>query len=82
MPSAVWMTADHARQRFAALVHSKSKLERDFVRLINDDPPNGKRVGWLYVTDREVGRDRHPWDKLPPYWDDLVKAIKAQNAKK
>jgi hypothetical protein len=70
------------RHRFAALVHSKAKLEVGFVSLINDPPPNGKRVGWLYVTDRAVGHDQHPWDRLPPYWDDLVKAVRAQNAAK
>lgn len=70
------------RHRFAVLVHSKGKLEREFVPLINDPPPKGKRVGWLYVTDREVARDRHPWDKLPPYWDELVTAVKAQNSAK
>jgi hypothetical protein len=70
------------RQRFAVLVHSKGKLEADFVPLINDPPPKGKRVGWLFVTDRELGPTSHPWDKLPRYWDDLVKAVKAQNAAK
>ena len=70
------------RHRFAVLVHSKGKLERDFVPLINEPPPKGKRVGWLYVTDREVARDRHPWDKLPAYWDELVTAVKAQNTAK
>ena len=70
------------RHRFAVLVHSKAKLDAGFVPLINDPPPAGKRVGWLFVTDREMGRDRHPWDKLPPYWDELVKAVKAQNAPK
>jgi hypothetical protein len=70
------------RHRFAALVHSNAKLEGGFVPLINDPPPKGKRVGWLYVTDRTVGRDRHPWDRLPPYWDDLIKAVQVQNAAK
>jgi hypothetical protein len=68
------------RSRFAALVHSKVELERGFVPLLNDPPPAGKRVGWFYVTDREVGRDRHPWDRLPAYWNDLVKAVRSQNA--
>jgi hypothetical protein len=68
------------RSRFAALVHSSGELPSGFVPLLNDPPPTGKRVGWFYVTDREVGRDRHPWDKLPPYWDDLVKAVRTQNA--
>lgn len=71
-----------ARHRFAVLVHSKAKFEGGFVPLVNDPPPKGKRVGWLYVTDRTVGRDRHPWDRLPPYWDKLVKAVGAQNAAK
>jgi hypothetical protein len=70
------------RQRFAVLVHSKEKLERELVPLINDPPPTGKRVGWFYVTDRTVGTAQHPWDKLPPYWDELVKAVKAQNGAK
>lgn len=70
------------RYRFAALVHSKPKLEGGFVALLNDPPPDGKRVGWLYVTDRELTRDRHPWDALPAYWDELLKAVKAQNAAK
>lgn len=70
------------RHRFAVLVHSKAKLEAGFVSLINDPPPAGKRVGWLFVTDREMGRDRHPWDKLPPYWGELVKAVQTQNAPK
>jgi hypothetical protein len=70
------------RSRFAALVHSKGKFEGGFVPLINDPSPAGKRIGWFYVTDREVGRNRHPWDQLPPYWDDLVKAVRAQNAAK
>jgi len=71
-----------SRYRFAALVHSKTKLEDSFVPLINNPPPSGKRVGWLYVTDRQLARDRHPWDKLPAYWDDLVKAIRVQNTPK
>jgi hypothetical protein len=58
--------------RFAVLVHSQATLESGYVPLINDPPPAGKRVGWFYVTDREVGRHRHPWDKLPPYRNDLV----------
>jgi hypothetical protein len=70
------------RQRFAVLVHSKTRLEADFVPLINNPPPNGKRVGWLFVTDRELGPTSHPWDKLPAYFDDLVKAVKAQNKAK
>lgn len=70
------------RQRFAVLVHSKAKLEADFVPLVNNPPPNGKRVGWLFVTDRELGPTSHPWDKLPTYFDDLVKAVKAQNKAK
>lgn len=70
------------RHQFAALIHSKAKLEAGFVPLINDPPPAGKRVGWLFVTDREMGRDRHPWDKLPPYWGELVKAVQTQNAPK
>jgi hypothetical protein len=71
-----------ARHRFAVLVHSKRKLEESFVPLVNDPPPKGKRVGWLYVTDRAVSSNRHPWDKLPPYWDDLVKSVRAQNTAK
>ncbi len=70
------------RQRFAVLVHSKAKLEADFVPLINNPAPGGKRVGWLFVTDRELGPTSHPWDKLPAYWHDLVKAVKAQNKAK
>jgi hypothetical protein len=70
------------RQRFAVLVHSKRELEAGFVRLVNGPPPAGKRAGWLYVTDRKLGPDRHPWDKLPVYWGELVKAVKAQNAAK
>jgi hypothetical protein len=68
------------RHRFAVLVHSKARLDGEFVRLINDPPPTGKRIGWFYVTDGEVGRNRHPWDQLPPYWGELVKAVRAQNA--
>jgi hypothetical protein len=70
------------RHRFAALVHSKQTLEKGFVKRMNDPPPAVKRVGWLYLTDRELGPGQHPWDKLPAYWDELVKAVKAQNAKK
>jgi hypothetical protein len=70
------------RQRFAVLVHSKAKLEADFVPLINNPAPGGKRVGWLFVTDRELGPTSHPWDKLPAYFDDLVKAVQAQNTAK
>jgi hypothetical protein len=71
-----------SRSRFAALVHSKTKLEDAFVPLVNDPPPKGKHIGWFYVTDREVGADKHPWDRLPPYWDDLLKAVKRQNVTK
>jgi hypothetical protein len=75
-------TAVFPRHRFAALVHSKPKFDGEFVPLINDPPPKGKRVGWFFVTDRELTRDRHPWDALPTYWDELLKAVKAQNAAK
>lgn len=70
------------RGRFAALVYAKPTFDAGFVKLINDPAPGGKRVGWLFVTDGEIGRDRHPWDRLPPYWDDLVTAVQKQNAKK
>lgn len=70
------------RNRFAALVYSMPKLDGGLIPLANDPPPKGKRVGWVFVTDRELAADRHPWDALPAYWPELVKAIAAQNAKK
>ncbi len=63
-----------ARRQFAVLVHSKPKLDAEFVPLVA-----GKRVGWLYATDASGA---NPWNKLPTYWDELVKAVKAQNAAK
>ena len=62
------------RRRFAALVYEKPKLQADFVALVNARPPAGKRIGWLYVTDRNAN-----WDDLPSYWPDLVAAVKKQN---
>lgn len=63
-----------ARHRFAVLVHSKAKLEPGFVPLVA-----GKRVGWLYATD---AGGANPWNKLPAYWDELVKAVAAHNGAK
>ncbi len=33
-----------------------------------------ERVGYYYCTDDKLP---NPWDTLPPYWDDLVTAVKA-----
>jgi hypothetical protein len=37
----------------------------------------GKGVGYIFVTDGEMP---NPWERLPPYWDELVDAVEEINA--
>lgn len=36
-----------------------------------------RRLGWIYVTDDS---GNNPWDRLPSYWDEEVKAIQELNS--
>lgn len=36
------------------------------------------QVGYLYITDDGA----NPWDRLPSYWDDEVKAVREVNARR
>ena len=38
-----------------------------------------KRIGYIYLTDREGG---NPWDGLPKYWDSEVREVRELDAKK
>ena len=38
-----------------------------------------KRIGYFYATDGEMP---NPWDRLPPYWEEEVEAVKRLNAGK
>jgi len=67
-------TRAYSRRRFAALPYAVKTAEQmtAFVRLAQE-----RRLGYLYVTD---DGGRNPWDRLPTYWDKLVKQVHAANA--
>lgn len=63
----------YAPKRFAALIHSQTEIE-DLSRFVGS--LTDKHLGMVYVTD-----DGPPnsWDRLPTYWDGLVKAVAARS---
>lgn len=64
--------ADHSvRERTLVLAHSTNRRdwETAFKGLGDQD------VGWVYITD---GVLPNPWDKLPPYFEELVERVRQE----
>lgn len=60
--------------RFAVIPYAIDGVE-GMRRAIRDAA--SRRIGWIFVTDH---RGANPYDRLPSYWEDEVKAVAAMNA--
>ena len=67
-------TKDLKPERIAALAYQVPAA--DMLKYLRQ--AQNRRLGWIYVTD---DKGNNPWDQLPTYWEEEVKALLQVNGK-